>query len=197
MDKDRVADADAMRRKDEEEARLRSLEGKVDARTGDGADEKHIRDLEQRMADREVQQRDTLDFLKGEGAAHRDGRVTPDVPDHLNNPDATAEDRIKDLERRANTAEAAEEDLARARRGEADARRHAEGRPADPGKAADEADALHGPISPTMPTDPANKRLDPQVEMEPAKAKAPVKPDLPPVPKPSASDKARDDKKKD
>lgn len=193
MDQERVAERDEMRRQEREAERLRALEGKVDARTGDAADEKHLRDLEQRMADREVQQRDNLDFLKGEGAAHRDGRVTPDVPDHLNNPDATAEDRIKDLERRANTAEAAEEDLTRARIGEADARTHAEGRPSDPGAAADAADALHGPASPTMPMDPKNDRLDPQPVVEPAKAKAPVKPDLPPVPK--ASPKDKDDKK--
>jgi hypothetical protein len=196
MDRDRVAERDAMRREEEEAARLRALEGKVDAKTGK-ADEKHIRDMEKRMADREVEQRDDLDFLKGEGAAHRDGRVTPDVPDHLNNPDATVEDHLKDLERRANTAEAAQEDLDRARRGEADARTHtATGRPANPGDLADAADALHGPQSATMPTDPANKRLDPQVEMEPAKAKAPTKPDLPPVRKqPAASSKDDKDKK--
>jgi hypothetical protein len=194
-DNERVVEADEMRRKSEEEARMRALEGKVDARTGDGADEKHVRDLGKRMSDREVQQRDEMEFLKGEGSVHRDGRVTPDVPDHLNNPDATVEDHIKDLERRANTAEAVEEDLQRAKRGEADARTHTDtGRPSDPGAAADAADALHGPISPTMPTDPKNDRLDPQVEMEPAKAKAPVKPDLPPISKPKAADK--DDAKK-
>lgn len=196
MDRERVAEADDLRRQQAEEARLRSLEGKVDATSGKGADEKHVRDLEKRMADREVQQRDELDFLKGEGAAHRDGRVTPDVPDHLNNPDATAEDRIKDLERRANTAEAAQEDLDRARRGEADARRHSDGRPSDPGALADEADALHGPTSPTMPTDPANKRMDPQVEMEPARGPRASKPDLPPVRR-QPVDKDKDDKKKD
>lgn len=198
MDKDRVAEADETRRKDAEEARLRALEGKVDARTGKGADDKHVRDLEKRMADREVKQRDDLDFLKGEGAAHRDGRVTPDVPDHLNNPDATVEDHIKDLERRANVAEAAQEDLDRARRGEADARTHTDtGRPKDPGALADEADALHGPQSPTMPTDPANTRTDPQVEMDPVKAPASKKPDLPPAPKPKpASARDRDNDKK-
>lgn len=194
MDTERVAEAEELRRKEREEARLRTLEGKVDARTGDGADEKHVKDLERRMADREVRQRDDLDFLKGEGAAHRDGRVTPDVPDHLNNPDATAEDRIKDLERRANTAEAVQEDLDRARRGEADARPHAEGRPSDPGALADAADALHGSQSPTMPTDPKNDRLDPQPAMEPAKGPAPKKPDLPRVPRASAA-KDKDDKK--
>src|SRR4051812_19493220 len=113
MDKDRVVERDAMRREQEEASRLRDLEGKVDVRSGAGADEKHVKDLEQRMADREVQQRDELDFLKGAGAAPRDGRVPPDVPDHLNTPDAPAEDRIKDLERRANTAESAQEDLDR------------------------------------------------------------------------------------
>lgn len=194
MDNDRVAERDEMRRQEREAARLRDLAGKVDVPSTGEVDEKHLRDLEGRMADREVQQRDTLDFLKGEGAAHRDGRVTPDVPDHLNNPDATAEDRIKDLERRANTAETAEEDLTRARIGEADARAHSEYRPSDPGEAADAADALHGPASPTMPMDPKNDRLDPRPVVEPAKAKAPVKPDLPPVPKPSAS-KDKDDKK--
>lgn len=200
MDVERVAERDAMRQREAEEARLRSLEGKVDSPSGKGLDEKHLKDLEDRMAKREVQQRDELDFLKGEGAAHRDGRVTPDVPDHLNNPDATAEDRLKDLERRANTAESAQEDLDRARHGEADARTHTEtGRPRDPGALADEADALHGPTSPTMPVDPANKRTDPQVEMEPAKAPAPKKPDLPPAPKPkpdAARARARDDDKK-
>lgn len=194
MDRDRVVERDEMRRQENEAKRLRDLEGKVDAVGTGEIDEKHVKDLEKRMADREVQQRDELEFLKGEGSVHRDGRVTPDVPDHLNNPDATAEDRVKDLERRANTAESAQEDIDRARRGEADARTHSEGRPANPGAAADDADALHGSISPTMPLDPANKRLDPQVEMEPAKAKAPVKPDLPPVPKPSAS-KDKDAKK--
>jgi hypothetical protein len=197
MDKDRVAEADEMRRKEREEARLRDLAGKVDAPTGKGADEKHVRDLEKRMADREVQQRDELDYLKGEGATHRDGRVTPDVPDHLNNPDATVEDHIKDLERRANTAEATQEDLNRARRGEADARTHAEGRPSDPGAAADQADALHGSQSPTMPTDPANKRLDPQVQMDPTSAPASKKPDLPPAPKGPTRVADKDDKKKD
>lgn len=195
MDRDRVADADEMRRQEREAARLRDLEGKVDAPKMGEAEEKHIRDLEKRMSAREVQQRDEQEFLKGEGSVHRDGRVTPDVPDHLNNPDATVEDHIKDLERRANTAEAVEEDLARARHSEADARTHnVDGRPSDPGDLADEADALHGPQSPTMPTDPKNDRLDPQVAVEPATGPAPKKPTLPPVRKtPAAKDK--DDKK--
>lgn len=170
---------DEMRRQEREQQRLRDLEGKVGARKLGEVNEQHVRNLEKQMAEREVQQRDALDAMRGQGAAHRDGRVTPDVPDHLNNPDATVEDHIKDLERRANTAEAADEDLFRAARGERDAAAHSEpgSRPMDPGKAADEADALHGPVSPTMPTDPANKRLDPQVQVEPAKAPASKNPE--------------------
>ena len=179
MDKDRVVERDELLRQQREADRLRDLEGKVDARTPGGADEKHVRTLEKRMADREVQQRDALDAMRGQGAAHRDGRVTPDVPDHLNNPDATVEDHLKDLERRANTAEAAEEDLLRAGRAEADAAAHSEAgsRPKDPGAAVDAADALHGATSPTMPTDPANTRTDPQPAMDPAKAAHPKAPE--------------------
>jgi hypothetical protein len=180
MDRDRVVERDQQMREQAEAARLRDLAGKVDAKKPGGADEKHVRDMEKRMADREVQQRDALDAMRGEGAAHRDGRVTPDVPDHLNNPDATVEDHIKDLERRANTAEAVDEDLERAARSERDAAAHSVpgSRPADPGAAADAADALHGSQSPTMPTDPANTRTDPQPAAEPVKAsheKAPEK----------------------
>lgn len=170
VDRDRVDERDKMLREEREAARLRDLAGKVDAPSAGKAGDKHVRDLEKRMADREVQQRDALDAMRGEGAAHRDGRVTPDAPDHLNNPDATVEDHIKDLERRANTAEAAEEDLARAGRSERDADAHSDARPRDPGAAADAADALHGSASPTMPTDPANKRTDPQPSVEPQKA---------------------------
>jgi hypothetical protein len=176
MDKDTSRDdmmsAADLNRQQREQDRVRDLAGKVGARTTDKVDDDRVRDLEGQMAEREVQQRDALDAMRGEGAAHRDGRVTPDVPDHLNNPDATVEDHIKDLERRANTADAADEDLMRAARGERDAAAHSEPgtRPADPGKAADRSDPLHGPTSPTMPTDPANTRTDPQPAMDPVKA---------------------------
>ncbi len=178
-DNDQEMDATELRRQQREQDRVRDLAGKVGAREAGDVDEKKVRDLGKQMSEREIQQRDALDAMRGQGAAHRDGRVTPDVPDHLNNPDATVEDHIKDLERRANTAEAAEEDLNRAARGERDAAAHSEpgSRPSDPGAAQDAADALHGTASPTMPTDPANDRLDPQVAVEPAKDSHPKNPE--------------------
>lgn len=169
---DRENDPNELRHQQEQAQRLNDLAGKVRGVDLDDVNEGRVRDLSDQMSAREIEQRDALDAMRGQGAAHRDGRVTPDVPDHLNNPDATVEDHIKDLERRANTAKAADEDLMRAARGERDAAGHSEpgSRPADPGQAADAADALHGPTSPTMPTDPANDRLDPQAAVEPADA---------------------------
>lgn len=176
---DKDVSAEEMRRQEREQQRVRDLAGKVGTQQAGEVDEEHVRDLEDQMADREVQQRGALDAMRGQGAAHRDGRVTPDVPDHLNNPDATVDDHIKDLERRANTAEAADEDLRRAARGERDAAAHSEpgSRPSDPGAAQDAADALHGSASPTMPTDPANAQLDPQVSVDPSKAPQPKHPE--------------------
>lgn len=169
---DQEMDPTEMRRQERMQDRVRALAGKVGTQQPGEVDEAQIRDLEQQMTEREVQQRDALDAMRGQGAARRDGRVTPDVPDHLNNPDATIEDRLKDLERRANTADAVDEDLRRAGRGERDAAAHSEpgSRPMDSGDAADAADALHGPSPEAMPLDPANERLDPQVAVEPASA---------------------------
>ncbi len=176
---DQNTDPNEVRRIEREQARVRDLEGKVDAKPLGEVDEKHVRNLADRMSDREVAQRDALEAMRGQGAAHRDGRVTPDVPDHLNNPDATVEDHIKDLERRANTADAVDEDLRRAARGERDAAANSEpgSRPEDPGAAQDAADALHGAASPQMPTDPANDRTDPQPAVEPVKASHPKAPE--------------------
>lgn len=178
MDNDSMMlDADAMRRQEREKQRVRDLEGKVGVRKPGEVDDDHVRDLEEQMTAREVQQRDALDAMRGTGAAGRDGRVTPDVPDHLNTPDATVEDHIKDLERRANTADAIDEDLFRAARGERDAAAHSVpgSRPADPGEAVDASDPLHGASSPPMPTDPANERLDPQPAMDTPKTPKPEK----------------------
>jgi hypothetical protein len=150
------------------QARVRDLMGKVAGPDADAVDEKTIRDLEEQMTEREVRQRDAMRAMRGHGAVGRDGRVTPDVPDHLNNPSVSIEDRLKDLERRANTADAVDEDLFRAAHGESDAAAHSESgsRPADSGAAADAADALHGPTPAPMPLDPANERLDPQPVVE-------------------------------
>jgi hypothetical protein len=166
MDKDMTPEE--RRAQDRMQDRVRSLAGKVAGPDDGEVDEAAVRDLEQQMTEREVRQRDAMDAMRGQGAVRRDGRVTPDVPDHLNNPDATVEDRLKDLERRANTADAVDEDLRRAARGERDAAEHSEpgSRPMDSGEAADAADALHGPQSEAMPLDPANKRLDPQPAVE-------------------------------
>lgn len=164
MDKTEVA------RQQREQDRVRDLEGKVGARSTTDVGEAKVRKLADQMAEREVQQRDAMENMRGQGAVHRDGRVIPDVPDHLNNPDATAEDHLKDLERRANTADAVDEDLNRAARGVADAAADGAESAGDPGKAADESDALHGPSADPMPTDPQNDRLDPQPAVEPATA---------------------------
>lgn len=169
MDRDEL-DLDEQAMRQWQQQRLRAVAGKVSPRAADIDPADHVRTLHDQMSKREVQQRDALAAMRGTGAARRDGRVTPDMPDHLNGPDATVEDHIKDLERRAHIADLAEADLEQAALTQRDVAGHSMAgmAPSDPGAEADRSDELHG-FSPGMSTDPANARTDPQPAVEPVK----------------------------